>query len=458
MVRFRLLFAAIVVIIYSTGVFAQQTPPVQPKIQPTPLPPQVTLPEPEQIPSDVPNRPLTADEAARIALNHQPSVTSAKAGVIIAEGGRSRAKSALLPSLAASGSYTSVALSPVGIVPGSGTASGYQLTANIRQLIFDFNHTRDLARQASQKLRAANANMTRVESDTVLRVKQAFYNYAQNIQLVKVNEANVQNAQSHLALAQARLDAGVGLPADVVRAQTAAADAIFSLNLARNAASVAEVSLAELMGIDPRTPIIPQDANEPDIPSDDPAALTQQALKDRPEMAQAQANLSAAGYSVSAAKTSNSPAISANTGWLQRGAGFPPGNDTVTYGIAMQWTPFDSGLTAGRIEEARGALLAAQADLESTKLSVTSDVSQAYLNLKTAEQRVTTSEAEVTNALEALRLVEGRYKAGLGTFLDVLDAQTAFIKADSNKVNARFSVDQARAALAHAIGQPLQNQ
>ena len=63
-----------------------------------------------------------------------------------------------------------------------------------------------------------------------------------------------------------------------------------------------------------------------------------------------------------------------------------------------------------------------------------------------------TSDAEVANALEALRLVEGRYKAGLGAFLDVLDAQTAFIKADSNRVNARTSVDQARAALSHAIG------
>lgn len=168
-----------------------------------------------------------------------------------AQGAHTAAKSGLLPSLASTSSYTSVALSPVGLVPGSGTSSGYQITANIRQLIFDFNHTRDLARQASQKLRAANANiMTRVESDTVLRVKQAFYGYSQNLQIVKVNEANVQNAQSHLVLAQARLDAGVGLPADVVRARTAVADSIFSLNLARNAASISGVTLAELMGID----------------------------------------------------------------------------------------------------------------------------------------------------------------------------------------------------------------
>lgn len=436
----------------SSAAVIAQTPPMQPKIQETPLPPAVTLPAPETMPADLPNAPLSAEEAARIALIHQPSITSAKAGVMTAQGAHTAAKSGLLPSLASTSSYTSVALSPVGLVPGSGTSSGYQITANIRQLIFDFNHTRDLARQASQKLRAANANMTRVESDTVLRVKQAFYGYSQNLQIVKVNEANVQNAQSHLVLAQARLDAGVGLPADVVRAQTAVADSIFSLNLARNAASISGVTLAELMGIDPRTPIVPSEAEEPAIAVDDVVELTIQATKTRPEMLQAQANLVAANYSVSAAKTSNAPAISANAGWLQRGSGFPPGNDTVTYGVAIQWTPFDSGLTAGRVEQARGSLLSAQADLEATKLAVSADVSKSYLDLKTAEQRVLTSDAEVANALEALRLVEGRYKAGLGAFLDVLDAQTALIKADSNRVNARTSVDQARAALAHAIG------
>ncbi|NLN75659.1 MAG: TolC family protein [Armatimonadetes bacterium] len=435
--------------------FAEQTAPIQPKIKETPLPPAITLPAPEKTPADVPNRPLTAEEAARIALTHQPNVAIAQAGVVTAKGGVTRTKAALLPTVAGAGSYNSIAHAPATDFPGTGAATGYQLSANVRQLIFDFNHTRDLAKQASQKLRAANANMTKVESDTVLRVKQAFYAYAQSTKLVAVNEANVKNAQSHLALAQARLDAGVGLPTDVVRAQTAVANSIFNLNLARNTASLAGVSLAEQIGIDPRTPIVPADTGESEIDIDDLVALTQQALESRPEVAQAEANLSAAGYSVSAAKTSSAPAVSANAGWMQRGTDFPPGNNTLTYGVALQWTPFDSGLTAGRVEEARGALLAAEADMEAAELKVTSDVSRGYVDLKTAEQRVITSEAEVANALEALRLVEGRYKSGLGTFLDVLDAQTAYINADSNKVNAHFSVDQARSALAHAIGRPL---
>ena len=428
---------------------------MQPKIQETPLPPAIALPAPASIPTDVPNRPLTADEAARIALRRQPNVAIARAGVIAAQGREVQAKSAMLPTIGTAASYTNVALSPVGNVPGSGTTSGYQLTAGVRQLLFDFNHTRDVVRQTSAQERSANASLTKVQSDTVLQVKQAFYAYAQNARLAKVNEVNVANTRNHLAAAQARLNAGVGLPADVVRAQTAVADAIFNLNLARNLASVARVNLAEMMGIDPRTPVELADTDETAIPSDDPTALIDQALKCRPEIAAACASLAAAGYSVSAARTVNSPALSANAGWLQRGSDFPPGNKTLTYGVAIEWTPFDSGYTAGRIEEAKANRLAAQAQLDSVRLSVTSDVAQAYLNLKTAEQRIATAAAEVANAQEALRLTEGRYKSGLGTFLDVLDAQTASTTADTNRINAQSSVNQARAALARAIGAPL---
>jgi outer membrane protein TolC len=83
-------------------------------------------------------------------------------------------------------------------------------------------------------------------SDVVLQVKQAFYTYAQNVRLAGVNEANVRNQQDHLALAQARLRSGLGLPSDVMRAQTAVADAILNLSVARNNASTSRVNRALL--------------------------------------------------------------------------------------------------------------------------------------------------------------------------------------------------------------------
>ena len=444
-----------------------QTPPIAPKTQETPLPPPVTLPPPPSVPPDVPNRPLTAEEAARIALFHQPNITVAQAGVLSAQGITQQARSGLYPNLGVGAGYTNAqtisaekGATPSGTTSGAAggstvTATGYQASANLRQLLFDFNHTRDLVRQAQAQERAATQNLTRTQSDTVLQVKQAFYGYVQADRLVTVNETNVRNAQAHLDEARARLNSGLGLPSDVVRAQTAVADAILNLNLARNAASVARVNLATFMGIDPRTPVQAADTGEPAVAANDVNALVGTALRQRPEILQAQSTLQAAQFGVSAAKTTSAPSIAANIGLATRGASFPPRNDFFSWGFSLSWDPFDSGLTAGRVKEAQAGVLSARAQLFGAEELVTSDVSQAYLNLRTAEQRITTADAEVANAQESLRLAEGRYRAGIGTFIDVIDAQAALLTAQNNRINAQSAIDQARAAINHALGVPL---
>ncbi|MHB9134274.1 MAG: TolC family protein [Armatimonadota bacterium] len=430
---------------------AQQTPPIMPNIQETPLPPAVELPAPATLPADVPNTPLTAEEAARIALHHQPSITVATAGLAAAQARQQQAHAGLKPNLVVGAGYSNITTTSdiAGGSPGGG-ATGFQTSANIRQLLYDFNHTRTLVQQSKALESAAGANLTRVRSDLVLQVKQAFYLYAQNTRFVDVNAANLKNRQNHLALAQARLKAGVGLPVDVVRAETAVADAVLALNLARTSASVAKVVLAQLMGVDPRTPIVAAESHEPVVAADNLEALTVTALQRRADITQAQAGIQAANYGITAAKTSNSPVLVGTIGFSQRGADFPPSSNSLAFGVAVQWNLFDSGLADGRVKEAQANLVAAQAALDATQLNILSGVSQAYLNVKTAEQRVITADAGVANAQEGLRLAQGRYQAGLGVFLDVLDAQTALLTAQTNRVNAQSAVDQSRAALLYA--------
>ncbi|HZT40765.1 MAG TPA: TolC family protein [Chthonomonadaceae bacterium] len=435
------------------------TPPIAPKIQEPPLPPPVTLPAPPTVPSDVPNRPLTADEAAQIALYHQPSVTNAVAGITAAQGVTQQVRAGLLPTLGVNFGYTGEhqIAGPSGSSSGSrsSTTIPWSGTAEVRQLIFDFNHTRDLVRQAEMQEQVAGANLTAVESTLVLQVKQAFYTLMQDLRLVSVNETNVRDQQAQRDLAQARLKAGIGLPSDVVQAETALAQAIFNLNQAQNTASIARVNLATLMGIDPRTPIDVANSGEPAVNTDNVNALVQDALRQRPEVLQAQANLRSTQFGLGAARTTNAPAFSGFVGGTTVGTSFPPKDDFFIYGVSVSWDPFDAGLTAGRVKQAQADVTIAQANLTNAQLAVTSDVSQSYLNLRTAEQRVTTAQAEVANAQESVRLMTGRYRAGVGTFLDVITAQAALVTAQTDLVNAQSAVDQARAAVLHAIGAPL---
>lgn len=437
------------------------------------------------LPPDVPNRPLSADEAVRIALRLQPNIAIARANLLAAQGRTQQARSGLLPTLGLSGSYNSVSsLNGSGtsaVTGGSGTgsgssgagtgggtgstggtggtsslqASGFLASATVRQLIFDFNHTRDLVREAASLERAANQNLTRTQYDLILQAKQAYYAYAQNLRLVTVNESNVANRQAQLALAQARLNTGLGLPSDVATAQTAVAEAIANLTIARNNADVARINLALTMGVDPRTPLQIAPTDEAPFPSNDVNGLVATALRQRPEVLQAQATIQANQSGLNAARTTNAPSVSGSFGFTTRGDQVLPQNDTFAVGISVSFSPFDGGLTAGRVKEARANLTASQAQLLATQQSVTSDVAQAYVTLRTAEQRVAVATNEVANATEGVRIVEGRYRSGLGLFLDIINAQAQLLTAQTNLVNAQAAVSSARAAINRAIGSPL---
>jgi outer membrane protein len=517
---------------------AGQTPPVAPRTQDTPVPPPIVVPPPPAgtVPSDVPVRPITAEEAARIALRLQPNVAIARYNIAAQQGRTDQVRSGLLPQVTLLGSYTHIetlsqegsgVVGPVGTgTGGTGTTSGgttgtgstgtgtstggtgtstggtgstgtsgstgtgtsgnggtgtntgtsssggvttvTQLGASsvatgegtvgqatLRQLIYDFNHTLDLVRQSRALERAAVQNLTRVQYDLVLQVKQAYYQLTENTQLVRVNEDNLANRQAQLDLTTARLNSGLGLPQDVVTAQTAKAEAVQALNVARGLEGIARQQLAFIMGIDPRTPLQPSDTGELPVASNDVNALVQTALQRRPEILQAQALIDSARYGVNAARTTNAPVISGNINLTSRGTDFPPGGDTFSVGAAIQFSPFDGGLTRGRVKEARANLDTAQAQLMSAQLTVSTDVTQAYLNLRTAEQRVAAANSEVFNAEEGVRIATGRYRSGLGLFLDIINAQAFLLSARTNVVTTQSLVEQNRAALNRALGSPL---
>lgn len=439
--------------------FAQETQPVMPKIEETPLPSPVTLTPPNTpLPKDIPNKPLTANEAVQIALHHQPSIFSAIGDVKAAKGATMQARSGLYPLLSISSG-----VSQSGVLASEGryqlsSGGSFSTTATIRQLLFDFNHTRDIVAEAEQSENATKANLTAAQNDLAYQVKQAFYTYVQDDRLVSVNQSNVTSLQQHLAETKAQLNAGVGVLSDVTNAEAAVSSAILSLSQAQNNASVAKVNLTLLLGIDPRTPLnIATNTNEPAVNSLDVSRLVKTALQNRPEILSAQASFNAAKLALDAAKTSNAPSISADMSANAASNDFPPGNDTWTIGASVSWNPFDSGYTYGRIKQAEGNLQSVSAQLDSEKLTVVSDVSQAYLNLKTSEQSVTTANIEVANAEENLKLADGRYRSGVGIFLEVTDAQTSLLTAQTNLVNARTAVDIARSALSHAIGESVQS-
>lgn len=426
--------------------------PYEPQVQHSEVPKPVTLPEMAPPPEMKAGEALGVMDALRIAFLYQSSLKGAQAQVRASQGRTDQQAAGLNPRLSLTTTYTDQlinSLSGTG-VGGFIAGGGWNYQANLNQLLFDFGHTRDLVRSQEELTRAAQAAYEQAQADLVLQVKQAYYTLLQSQRLVKVQEDNLVNRREHVTQATSRFRAGLGLPSDVTRAESALSSGLFQLSQAQTKAANDRLQLSLLLGLDPRVPLAIREEQEQPLAIQQTQELFDKALAQRQELLQFQSNVAAAQAALDAAHTQSAPTLSTNLTYNNRSQ---PAFQTLGINLALAFNAYDGGLQDGKVSEAEANLDKAQADLEGARQRVLSQVGQAYLNLKNAEQQVTAALAEEANARETLRLTDGRYKVGLGIFLDVLDAQSAYLTAQTNRVNAQTTVDLSRAALARSIGE-----
>ncbi len=443
--------------------------PYQPKIHKIEVPPPIVLPLDATVkPGESHQVELSLKEAVQISLQKQTLIKIAEQQAKAAEARADQIRSGQNLKLGVGGTYTDVlvAANPFAGFGGSiggGTAPSFnqdngQGNVTLRKLLFDFQHTRDLVQQSEELAKASAAGADKARLDTIFQVRQGFFQTLQSQRMVQVQEANLVNRRRQFEQAQARFKAGLGLPLDVSRTQAAVAEAVLNLTQARNDAQIGLVTLATSMGIDPRTPlklsekdltVLPV-ASDPSV--DGPEKLYQKALELRPEMLQARSNLAAQNHGLNAAHSTSAPVFNVSLGYVAGVRPIAAQTNAINLVFSINYDLFDGGLQDAKVREAEATLEANRAQMENVGQTIISDVSQAYLRMKSAEQKIQTAELQELNASESFRLAEGRYKVGLGILLDVLDAQASLLTAQTNRVNALTQLELAKASLARSVG------
>jgi len=447
----------------------QQTPPILPRTAETPKLTPLELPGMPAKNQIIANAPLTAAEAVRIAVAHQPLVAIAKAAADASHGLMLQTQALLGPTVSATASRTEGNIFKQGSQSqssggqgsggqgsggqGQGSSSDTETQVALSQLIFDFNRTRDMVRQSQAVERAGYRTYDQTLQDVALLAKQDFYAYDQAMQQSKVQEANVQSRQAQVDLTQAQVNAGTGEPVDLVNAKTLAAQGTIAWSQALQAEQVAKVKLATDLGIDPRTPIVMAPSAESDVTlPPDLNSLVDEGLKHRPVVLSAIESLRAAGYGVSVARKNNLPSINFGAGFSTSGVTNPFDSQEGFINLTLNWTLIDSGVTLGKVRQAQAEKTSAAETLRQASLGVIQDVSNAVVAVQAARQQLPVADAEVTDAQEGVRIALGSYKAGVTTFQTVITAQGALVQAQTDKVNATAALATALSTLDHAIG------
>ncbi|MCL6553749.1 MAG: TolC family protein, partial [Firmicutes bacterium] len=273
----------------------------------------------------------------------------------------------------------------------------------------------------------------------VLRAERAV---AQREQVV------VQNREL-LRLAEGQFRAGVVARADVVRAQAGLAAAEGKMIAARNAVDQAKAALNTAIGGPPFSPIAV--APPPPTPRLTVAAAELATLvEQRPEVRRALAQIEAAEAGLALAQAGGGLRVTLDGRVTQS---FNPSLQT-TYSVAstVSLPLSDAGRVQAQVAAANANLAAARAGVETARLSAQQQATAALLGILNARARVASAQAQLAFAQESLRLAQGRYAAGAGPFLEVIDAQTALVQAEVTLAAAQFDELAGVISLRYALG------
>ena len=439
------------------GAALAQTPPATPA--PTPSAPAPAAPAPSSTLPVAPVQTFTLAQAVQSTLTRNPQIVAAQQSLEAAQQGVAQARAGYGPSVSVNANGTAGATNaPVSSALTSPTATG---TAGIAGTItvFDNGRTKALVESAQAGVASAQAALKQTQQDLALQAAAQFFTVLSSEGVADAQQQVLAQAQAQLALVQAQVRAGVAPQADVIQAQAQVAQAQVSVLNAGAQILTTKASLASTMGIDTTTPI---EVASPTVPSPQLSVTSDQviaaALRNRPEIAKANAAVQAAQAGLDTAYVNAGPQVS-----IGLGAGYTPAstepalNNTASYGLTgtISLPLFDSGRGRAEIAGAQATLKGAQASLSSTILSIRQDAYQSYLGAVQAAANVTATQAAKAAADQALSVAQGQYRAGVGTIIAVIQAQTTAAQADVNAASAVYSYESALATLQHAQGAPI---
>jgi outer membrane protein TolC len=227
------------------------------------------------------------------------------------------------------------------------------------------------------------------------------------------------------------------------------ANARVDLIRARNAQRTAIVALNIAMAIDVDSPTQIVDNLIYQPTTLDRQQLRAESLRQRPEYRQAKLRAGAAEAVERQTFRNFFPDV---TGTGAYGGAQSQLNESWTVGLALNWSLFDGGNRIARYQEAKALLEGARARIKSTELDIVQNLEQAEIAVEEAQERIQAAQTLVASAQENFRLAQGRFDAGVGTILELTDAQLALTQAQNTESQALADYRIALARLDRAVG------
>lgn len=282
-----------------------------------------------------------------------------------------------------------------------------------------------------------------------------YFNMLNATNMKALRQESVDRLQAHLDNVIAQYNVGIVARADVLRSEVELANAQQNYITASNEYDVAEATLNNIIGTPLGTTLLLKDRLQYEPYENDMAYCLAYSEQHRPELKQAEYAIDSAEAALVVARSGHMPKVYANASnnWGGNGSDWPGDDDeNWSVGVTASMNVFDSGVTWSKIHAAQENLAKAKESQRQIKDNVELEVRTDYLSMREAEKRITTTQVAVASAEEDYHIAVVRYQAGVGTNIDVMDAQEALTQAKTNYYQALYNYNTSKAALNTSMG------
>ncbi len=399
---------------------------------------------------------LTLKEAESLALSNHPLLRAAQLDAAAAAQAITETRSAYLPFV--SGSMTGAGAADKSRIAAGGLNNPIifdrysdGITAN--QLITDFGRTSNLVASARLQAQAKNADVNTTRADVLLQVDRAYYSVLRASSILKVATETVAARQVVVdqvtALAKSKLKSEL----DVSFANVNLAEAKLLLVQAQNDLKAGYAELSAALGYTGDHSFELADEPLPATPLPDLSQAIAEAMHNRPELASLGFRRDAAERLARAEKDLWFPTIS-----ILGSAGIVPLHDSnllnrfAAGGLNINIPIFTGRLFSARKAEAKLKFQAEEQNLLNLQDEITRNIRIAWLDADTASRRLDLTNSLLDQASLALDLAQARYSLGLGSIVELSQAQLNKTQAEIEQSSAKFEYQTRRSELAYQLG------
>jgi len=403
---------------------------------------------------------LGLQTAIETGLQNHPIVQEANASLLASSARTDQTKSLYYPQVYANADSAAGAgrINPRFLIGGGllqPNLSTYTAGLLASQRIYDFGFTKNLVESSQYGERAQGEDVNARRALVIVNVQRAYLNSLKRQKLVRIAEETVRErgviAGQIETLYRQQLKSKLDL--DLVRVELVNAEAL--LVRSRNDLKSSFAELNRAMGIAGS-----EDYTLEDVTID---VRAQRKLNEliadslaHPELKRAKEQAAAAEAKKRAMKSQYLPTVSAiaSGGYYDT---FDPNRNVTTGGWwaagGMVSMPiFTGGLLENQVKEAAAQEAAAQAQSTNVEQALTQQVTNAYLDTTTFAQQIKLGEELVKTAQEALNLAKQRYKLGLGSVVEVTQAEVGLTSAQTRLAESQYDYKIAEVTLAYAAG------